>query len=104
MDRITIKRSETSFFTELANKINENQETLANYIQQPISLTSFEQQILLKKEHFSLAQRHLIQEVFTEQLSSYFYHQKLKENVRLIGEETTFTITSGHQLNLFGGP
>ncbi len=104
MRRITINRRETTYFSDLANQINDNQKALQKYIQAPFSLDNFEQQIALKKQDFSKSQRELLHSVVSTQMSPFTNFKKVKSNIELLKEENTFTITSGHQLNLFGGP
>lgn len=104
MTKQTIDRRETSFFSEFANQINDNQEALGKYIQNPISIESFKHQIELKKKHFSKSQREITYNVLKNQLEKYSQYTKLQENVGLIKEDNTFTVTAGHQLNLYGGP
>jgi len=104
MKRITVNRRETAYFSDLANQINDNQSALQKYIQVPFSLDNFEQQIELKKKSFSNAQRELLYTVVSKQMSAYSNFEKVNHNVELLKEENTFTITAGHQLNMFGGP
>lgn len=104
MKTITVNRRETTFFGDLANQINDNQEALQKYIQAPYSLESFKNQIELKKKSFSKEQRKLLHEVLAQQMASYSEFEKVNQNVKLIQEENTFTVTSGHQLNMYGGP
>ncbi|SIS96953.1 bacillithiol biosynthesis cysteine-adding enzyme BshC [Chryseobacterium ureilyticum] len=68
------------------------------------SLDHFSQQIHLKKESFSEEQRNILSEVFEKQLSGLSLSSKQKENLENLKLPNTFTITTGHQLNLFSGP
>lgn len=104
MKRITVNRRETTYFSDLANQINDNQSALQKYIQAPFSLANFEQQMDLKKKHFSKSQRELLHSVISSQMSAYTKFEKVNQNIDLLKDENTFTITAGHQLNLFGGP
>ncbi len=104
MERLTIDRRQTAYFSDLANQINDNQKALQKYIQAPFSLANFEQQIDLKKGHFSTSQRELLYKVVAQQMADYSDFDKVKYNVDLLKEPNTFTVTAGHQLNLFGGP
>ncbi len=104
MKKITIDRRDTTFFSALSNKITYNQEELNEYIQSPFGLKGFEKQIQLKEKHFTMQQRLTLHKVVSEQLSSYFKYDKLEKNVHLLKEENTYTVTAGHQLNLYGGP
>ena len=104
MKTITVNRRETSFFGDLANQINDNQEGLQKYIQAPFSLKNFKNQIELKKKSFSKQQRDLLHDVVAQQMASYSEFEKVSQNVKLLKEENTFTVTAGHQLNMYGGP
>ena len=68
------------------------------------SLDHFRQQIHLKKDSFSSEQRDVLFDVFERQLSELTLSSKQKENLENLKLPNTFTITTGHQLNLFSGP
>src|SRR5690554_7552726 len=104
MEKQTIDRRTISHFGNLSNQITYHQERLTNYLQDVVELDSFEQQIQRKRKVYSSENRRVLSEALTEQLSPYFSYEKVQRNVELIKEENTFTITAGHQLNLFGGP
>jgi len=57
-----------------------------------------------KQKSFSADQRNILSEVMKAQHSALTLYEKQKFNLKSIGEENTFTITTGHQLNLFTGP
>ncbi|MBK1894400.1 bacillithiol biosynthesis cysteine-adding enzyme BshC [Chryseobacterium paridis] len=68
------------------------------------SLDHFRKQIHLKQESFSLEQRQILFDAFEEQLAGLALSTKQKENLSNVKLPDTFTITTGHQLNLFSGP
>ncbi|WP_426476899.1 bacillithiol biosynthesis cysteine-adding enzyme BshC [Chryseobacterium sp. CBSDS_008] len=68
------------------------------------SLDHFRQQIHLKKDSFSSEKRDILSDVFEDQLSGLTLSSKQKENLENLKLPNTFTITTGHQLNLFSGP
>ncbi|MGH1518961.1 bacillithiol biosynthesis cysteine-adding enzyme BshC [Chryseobacterium sp. JK1] len=68
------------------------------------SLDNFTQQIHQKQEFFSSEQRRTLYNVFGEQLSEFKLSSKQKENLESLLQPNTFTMTTGHQLNLFSGP
>ncbi|MEG0925750.1 bacillithiol biosynthesis cysteine-adding enzyme BshC [Chryseobacterium sp.] len=68
------------------------------------SLDHFSQQIHVKKDSFSSEQRDVLADVFEKQLSELTLSSKQKENLENLKLPNTFTITTGHQLNLFSGP
>src|SRR5690554_140191 len=104
MKTITINRRKTTCFSDFSNQINDNQNALQKYIQTPFSIDAFEKQIKLKKDSFSQSQRDILHTVVSNQMASYVEFDKLNKNINLLKEVNTFTITAGHQLNLYGGP
>lgn len=48
--------------------------------------------------------RQLLTEILTKQYSSLSIPDEVKNNISLLKSEKTFTVTTGHQLNLFTGP
>ncbi|MDH6251947.1 bacillithiol biosynthesis cysteine-adding enzyme BshC [Chryseobacterium sp. H1D6B] len=68
------------------------------------SLDNFSRQIHLKQNSFTLGQREVVFEAFEKQLSGLTLSSKQKENLNDLKAPNTFTITTGHQLNLFSGP
>ncbi|KFF27919.1 bacillithiol biosynthesis cysteine-adding enzyme BshC [Chryseobacterium vrystaatense] len=68
------------------------------------SLDHFKDQINLKQNSFTLGQRQILSDVLQEQLSALTLSSKQKENLGNLKQPNTFTITTGHQLNLFSGP
>ena len=56
-----------------------------------------------KQNSFSSTQREILYQVLTEQMQDLELSPKQKENLALLQQEHVFTITTGHQLNLFSG-
>jgi len=68
------------------------------------SLDHFKDQIHLKQDSFTQGQRSILSDVLEKQLSELTLSSKQKENLENLRSPNTFTITTGHQLNLFSGP
>ncbi|MFP7656896.1 bacillithiol biosynthesis protein BshC [Chryseobacterium proteolyticum] len=68
------------------------------------SLEHFRKQIHLKQESFTSEQRVVLSTALEQQLSGLTLSKKQRENLNNIKLPDTFTITTGHQLNLFSGP
>ncbi|WP_082815155.1 bacillithiol biosynthesis cysteine-adding enzyme BshC [Pontibacter akesuensis] len=67
------------------------------------TLEAFEAQ--LKEKSFSEAQRQTLHQALQEQYTSLSdIHPKVQQNIDLLLQPNTFTITTGHQLNIFTGP
>jgi len=64
----------------------------------------FEQQIALKRQSYTAAQRELLTKVLDEKYKHLSVSEKLKSNLNRLKEACTFTVTTGHQLCLMTGP
>ncbi len=68
------------------------------------SLDHFRKQIHRKQESFTEEQRHILADALEKQLAHLDLSSKQKENLSALKFSNTFTVTTGHQLNLFSGP
>lgn len=68
------------------------------------SLQYFKNKIHEKQDSFTSKQREILAAAFESQLSGLMLSSKQKQNIQDLKLENTFTITTGHQLNLFSGP
>ncbi|MCU7617863.1 bacillithiol biosynthesis cysteine-adding enzyme BshC [Chryseobacterium sp. PBS4-4] len=80
-----------------------NQE-IEGFEKQTFSFDNFAQQINQKQNFFDNSQREIIYKAFSDQLSELKLSSKQRENIESLKFHNTFTITTGHQLNLFSGP
>ena len=67
------------------------------------SLESFKEQIEAKAS-FAKEQREVLYQELNRQYASIHLHAEVRRNLELLKEPTTFTVTTGHQLNIFTGP
>lgn len=65
---------------------------------------NIEKQFKAKQNSFSAEKRNVLVEALSEQISDLNLSKKQKKNLDLLRHENTFTVTTGHQLNLFTGP
>lgn len=77
---------------------------LEAYSAQRFSLENFAKQIEKKKNSFSNSSREILSEVLFDQHKELELSEKQTTNLELIKGENTFTVVTGHQLNLFTGP
>jgi len=61
-------------------------------------------QAAIKAENYSLHHRKVLSEVLGEQMQSLPLSELQKENLQNLQQKNTFTVVTGHQLNLFTGP
>ncbi|HEU5292852.1 MAG TPA: bacillithiol biosynthesis cysteine-adding enzyme BshC [Cyclobacteriaceae bacterium] len=67
-------------------------------------IKNFKDQIKEKSESFPQANREVLVQVLQKQYEKYTITESVKKNIELLGNKKTFTITTGHQLNIFTGP
>ena len=65
---------------------------------------SFKDQINRKKEQYSHEQRELLVKHLEVQYHNVPTSKEVKENISLLKKSNAYTVTTGHQLNLFTGP
>ncbi|MCB0852374.1 MAG: bacillithiol biosynthesis cysteine-adding enzyme BshC [Bacteroidetes bacterium] len=76
--------------------------SLRDFYQYPIQTPDF--QSIIKNKSRESIDRKLLQEVIREQYQGLPDYDLVNKNIELLGQENTFTVTTGHQLVLFGGP
>jgi bacillithiol biosynthesis cysteine-adding enzyme BshC len=84
--------------------LSENQSLLKDFIGLPFDENSFVEQIRLKKNNYSSEFRAILQNSIRNSYKNIDINDTVSENINLLGDQNTFTITCGHQLTLFGGP
>ena len=96
----------TGYFTKTVIDYLDRKKEIAPFYNNYPDLNSFKKQIDEKKMSFlqSEATRNLLVEVLKNQYKNLNTSDKVKEHIQFLHEENTFTVTTGHQLNLFTGP
>ena len=67
-------------------------------------LKGFKGQLEEKGKHFTKAHRDVLHNSILKQYKDTDVSKKTAANIELLKEKNTFTIVTGHQLNLFTGP
>lgn len=101
---MNIQYKDTNYFSTLVlDYLNqdENVQSLSNF---PFDKDSFKEMVDYRKETFSLNQRILLSDVLNKQYAGLDLSPEVEANLALIKSEQSFTITTGHQLNIFTGP
>ena len=81
-----------------------DQEKVLPFIQNSFSLEHFANQIELKKNSFSTNSREILQAFLQEFYSNKKQSSAVQLNIEGISNPKCFTLTTGHQLNVFTGP
>jgi bacillithiol biosynthesis cysteine-adding enzyme BshC len=96
---------ETNYFSNFICDYLDQKPDLSEFYSQFPSLENFEVQINKKSESGHLEQsRRALVHVLTEQYQNIETSKLTSKHIESLNSEKTFTITTGHQLNLFTGP
>ncbi|QED37604.1 bacillithiol biosynthesis cysteine-adding enzyme BshC [Antarcticibacterium arcticum] len=95
---------ETNYFSPLITDYLDQKEELKQFYNRFPSLENFGKQIEEKKSAFSLHNREVLVKALQEQYSNLEISSTVSSNIDSLLQENTFTVTTGHQLNLFTGP
>jgi len=93
-------RSFSSFFLDY---INQNESLKPFYSRFP-DLKNFEGQIQEKANSYPDANRKILVDVLDRQYAGIDTSDLVKQNLHALRDKNTFTVTTGHQLNIFTGP
>ena len=77
---------------------------LTDFQEDLFSIENFQSKIQAKKNYFTLQQREILEEVLQKQCADFNLSEKQKKNLESLKNANCFTVTTGHQLNLFTGP
>ncbi|MCP9201035.1 bacillithiol biosynthesis cysteine-adding enzyme BshC [Gramella sp. GC03-9] len=99
-----ISYPETNYFTNLILDYLSQKKKLKELYGHFPELQNFEKQIAEKESSFDHAIRKDLVKVLKKQYSGIETSDKTQDNIRLLGEKNSFTVVTGHQLNLFTGP
>jgi len=94
----------TGFFSKTMTDYLDQKESLQPYYNNFPDLKGFAAQIKEKGESFSLSTRKKLVSVLQDQYSNINASDVTLENIKSLENKDTFTVTTGHQLNLFTGP
>ncbi|APD06681.1 putative cysteine ligase BshC [Flavobacteriaceae bacterium UJ101] len=102
MTKETVSFKETQAFSKLMLDYIAQEEALKSFYGQYPTRENFLKQAELKSQSYQ--NRTVLYECLVKQYEGFKIHQNVSKNLHALKEENTFTITTGHQLNLFTGP
>ncbi len=103
MKKQIISRDKTGMFSNIAIELLNNQEKFSDLISKPYTLDNLLEQKDVKKSQFNDQSRSVLVEVLEDQYVG-FNNSKVNTSISKLLDQNTFTVTTGHQLNLFTGP
>lgn len=99
-----ISYQKSGYFSKLiVDYLDEKPEIQALYHRFP-RIENFSAQIDEKTKNYSTENRLILAEALNNQNKNFLISQATQANIELLKSDKTFTITTGHQLNLFSGP
>ena len=99
-----ISYQKSGYFTKLITDYLDQKETLNPFYNRFPTIYNFEAQIAEKRISYNNNIRLKLVNVLMKQYQNIDLSLKTKLNIESLADENTFTVTTGHQLNLFTGP
>ncbi|QQX75645.1 MULTISPECIES: bacillithiol biosynthesis cysteine-adding enzyme BshC [Aequorivita] len=100
----SIPYKDTGYFSKLICDYLAEDEGLNPFYNRFPNLENFKHQLVEKQKNFTDEKRHLLSKRIMLQYGDNSISQSTLSNIDLLREHNTFTIITGHQLNLFTGP
>jgi len=94
----------TGFFSDMMIDYLDENSRLKQFYNNFPNTKGFYNQIEEKKKSFRLQNRIVLSDALHNQYKGFAISDKTQENIDLLKKQNTFTVTTGHQLNLFTGP
>lgn len=104
MENTGIPYKDTGFFSKLITDYLEQNDSVATFYNRFPSIQNFEAQIQEKSDSFPLENRKVLVRSMNHQYKKIDVSEQTKQHIEQLSLPNTFTITTGHQLNLFSGP
>ena len=99
-----ISYQKSGYFTKLIVDYLDKKPALNALYNRFPSIENFEGQIKEKETNFPFSTRSILVTALKKQYQGFEISVVTKSNIALLSDTKTFTITTGHQLNLFTGP
>ena len=104
MDVDCLPFKKTGYFSDLICDYLDEKEELKPFYSRFPKLKGFAGQIEEKAKHFPDTNRDILYESLNGQYTGFTTSKKTQDHIKQLKEPITFTVTTGHQLNLFTGP
>lgn len=96
--------ADTNSFSHFFLDYIQQKESLKAFYQFSPELSNFKHQIEQKERSYPTANRTILVNGLTRQYKDLEKTTKVSENISILKDSKTFTVTTGHQLNIFTGP
>ncbi|MDM1370413.1 bacillithiol biosynthesis cysteine-adding enzyme BshC [Myroides marinus] len=102
LDKITFQNA--GYFSKLMVDYLNQEDSLRHLYNHFPTIQNFKQQIDEKRANYPAAHRAVLCQALLSQYKNTKASDKTLDNIHALAQENTFTVTTGHQLNLFTGP
>ncbi len=102
MNKQTIPYHKTGYFSNLMLDYISGKEIIQPFYNNPNSIEGYKKQ--LEEKQFSEGNRKVLLQSLTEQYQGLNLTDLVQKNIESLNQSNTYTVTTGHQLNLFTGP
>ena len=99
-----ISYQESGYFSKIIIDYLDKKSDLKQFYNRFPVVENFKEQIEEKKQNFPQENRQVLVEELQKQYKGFTSSETTLNNIKLLNNSNTFTITTGHQLNLFTGP
>ncbi|MFS4448140.1 bacillithiol biosynthesis cysteine-adding enzyme BshC [Maribacter sp. 2307UL18-2] len=104
MDVDCLPFKKTCYFSQLICDYLDNKEELRPFFNRFPDKKGFQGQIEEKAQQFQQANRDILYQSLNQQYEGFAITKQTQNHIKQLKEPITFTVTTGHQLNLFTGP
>ncbi len=104
MPKDCLSYKETNYFTSLIIDYMDEKEALKPFYNRFPKLNNFKAQIEEKHAFFTTEKRAVLVRELRHQYEKLEVSEAVSKNIESFSQENTFSVTTGHQLNLFTGP
>ncbi|MDC1262049.1 bacillithiol biosynthesis cysteine-adding enzyme BshC [Polaribacter sp.] len=94
----------TGFFSKTMLDYLAKKESIKPFYHNYPDLVGFRNQLEEKEKSFNLESRNVLSKSLEKQYQGFDLSEATQNNIKLLKQKNTFTVTTGHQLNLFTGP
>lgn len=99
-----ISYQDSGYFTPIINDYLNREPSLQPLYHRFPTLENFEAQLLEKQQNYNHSFRKILIDTLSKQYKGITVSKATQSNIDSLALENTFTIVTGHQLNLFSGP
>jgi bacillithiol biosynthesis cysteine-adding enzyme BshC len=94
----------TGFFSRTMLDYLAQKESIQPFYHNSPNLVGFKNQLEEKEKSFNLYSRDVLSQSLEKQYEGFDLSEETQNHISLLNQKNTFTVTTGHQLNLFTGP